>query len=344
MRFIKYFVLTLPLTFAFAAADSESGEDASRIARLVFSPVTPDVLATLRGNGDLALWSTTSQQPLWQDALGFVAAPSVTASLRFSPDGSRIAAAASTGGIALVEVATGDIVSHLGSATSFYTAVAFSPDGRYLVSSEEGMRLSIWEVATGTLVRQIPTNVGGTNVLGLSEDGRFVFCSGLTSVGVWLVTTGAQVAAYQDPGLAGEITDHPNDFLRALLINVDFAPNMAYFALAMIGRVVILDAESGAEAARLVDDDKMFLKVSISRDTAHASTLTPDGKVAIWDLASQSKTAEITLTDWFTGGEPGTINFNAGEIPADFSMDGTVFAYLTGPTGDTFHVVRVQGP
>ena len=108
--------------------------------------------------------------------------------LKYSPDGTRLAAPSSTG-IWLYDSATGDPVSLMRIGKVFAaSSVAFSPDSRTLASFSGVLRL--WDMATGELKHTMRTDFGSSGHVAFSSDGRKFATSSGTGVYVWDAQTG----------------------------------------------------------------------------------------------------------------------------------------------------------
>ena len=118
--------------------------------------------------------------------------------LKYSPDGTRVAAPSSTG-IWLYDSATGDPVSLMRIGNVFATgSVAFSPDSRTLASFSGVLRL--WDTATGELKHTMRAEFGSAGHVAFSPDGRTLasghispkagHSSGVGKIGLWDAVTG----------------------------------------------------------------------------------------------------------------------------------------------------------
>ena len=104
-------------------------------------------LAAVRGE-DLIIWDLGSGRHTALEG-GFW-----RAHLDFSPDGSRIAAGAWSGGVPIVEAATGKVLRRLECGYR-PNHVAFNPDGRLLALGHWQRKVEVWDAEAGTLFHAV---------------------------------------------------------------------------------------------------------------------------------------------------------------------------------------------
>ena len=97
---------------------------------------------------DLILWDVAARQKLWRGK----PVPHCSA-MAFSPDGSRLAVKSTTGLMAVVDAATGDvIVNFRNKKDGEGSGPAWSPCGQYVADGGWNGRLQVREAATGEVV------------------------------------------------------------------------------------------------------------------------------------------------------------------------------------------------
>jgi WD40 repeat protein/DNA-binding SARP family transcriptional activator len=242
------------------------------------------------------------------------------ATMAFSPDGSRLAAAAGTGAtkreanrtVPIWDTSSGELVMTLTGHDDEVSAVAFSPDGRRLVTSSWDGTLRVWDAATGAELRVL--DVGGDAYnLTFSPDGRFV----LTSVGpsgtvtVWDADTFTRTAELR--GHAGYVQSIAvSREGRAVTGSVD-------------GTARIWDLESRRELATLRGHTGPINSVAVSPGGALVATAGADGMAKLWDAA----TGREVLTVFGHEKIVHTVAFSPdGRLLATASVDGTVALHL----------------
>ena len=110
--------------------------------------------------------------------------------LAFSPDSSRLAAAARNGVAYVWSATTGKLQHALAPAPTPLADIAFSPDGRYVAASAIGGDVRLWTVDHGLLVHVLRRHNGRVARLAFSPDARWLLTAGPTSVGLSQVSTG----------------------------------------------------------------------------------------------------------------------------------------------------------
>lgn len=105
---------------------------------------------------------------------------------------------------------------------------------------------------------------------------------------------------------------------------------MRFAALGMMNRVVILSLETGTQVARFSIPHAFFTRVRFSPEfkTVYAFNAS-SGTAFVWNIVSAEKRGEYKISEWGTPNEDGgfTIKFDQGELPIDFSNDGSLFAF-----------------
>ncbi|WP_035856604.1 protein kinase family protein [Cryptosporangium arvum] len=113
--------------------------------------------------------------------------------LRFSPDGTTLAAAG-PGGVQLWDVATGALRTRVAGATG-PTAVAFSPDGRRLAAASGPDTVRVWDLPTGRPIGpDLPVGtLTSDSAITFDEYGEQLVAAVDRTVTRWDPTTGASV-------------------------------------------------------------------------------------------------------------------------------------------------------
>jgi WD40 repeat protein/DNA-binding SARP family transcriptional activator len=117
--------------------------------------------------------------------------PAFLQSLRFSPDGTRLAGAGAAGTTVVWDAASGTTLATLDSRTTLVNGVAFSPDGRLLATTGNDGLVRLWDVQSGG---QLGARSHGGSSFGVafSPDGRRLASSSVDrTIKLWTVADGS---------------------------------------------------------------------------------------------------------------------------------------------------------
>jgi WD40 repeat protein/class 3 adenylate cyclase len=244
----------------------------------------------------------------------------VHARMAFSPDGTRLAAADSTGvtqteanwEVPIWDVNTGELLLTLTGHEDDVPALAFSPNGRRLVTSSYDGTLRIWDTLTGR--QQHVLDVGAAAFgLGFSPDGRYI----VAGVGLHGVTTIWDAVTLEK---RGELRGHSDE-----IQDLAFAADGRLVTASWDGTARIWNLESRRQVGILRGHSGAVLGVAFSPDGKRIATGSDDGTVKLWDAASGRELLTLYGHDRIVH----TVKFSAdGRLLASASGDGTVALHL----------------
>jgi WD40 repeat protein/predicted Ser/Thr protein kinase len=189
----------------------------------------------------------------------------------FSPDGRWIASGGWDNRVRLWDAATGEACATL-PHPGYVLSLAFTPNGRWLVTGSHGDdRLRIWDVATARLRNTIPGPGRGFRFLTVSPDGRRVAASAdPAQLRVCDLTSGEPLFSAEGKPLA-------------------YSPDGRWLAIVRAANektVVLLDARTHEEAARLPGHEKAVFSATFSPDSRRLASCSADRTVRVWQIDS----------------------------------------------------------
>jgi WD40 repeat protein len=217
---------------------------------------------------DTGLWEVASGNQPWQvDVNSDLAA--------FSADGRSALTRRFRNSAALLDLATGKEVSHIGPVQRFL-CVALSQDGTLAVTGGWDGRIALWDLATGKEIRLLSPQGALTNSAVFSADGHWVLTgSADMTARLWEVTTGKEIRHLQ--GHSAEVT------------SVALSPDGRY-ALTGSGlpenTARLWDVSTGGEVRRLDGHTFVVGFVGFSPDGRWVLTGSGDHTARLWDVST----------------------------------------------------------
>ena len=193
-------------------------------------------------------------------------------SVRFSPDGTLIAATSHDFTAHLWDAATGERLHIFEPHVNTLLDVAFGPNGRLLATASEDGTIRLWDLDGYERVRTIQSPIGGFWSVAFSPDGRFLAAGNLTgAVTLYDVATGELVRT-----MAGE---------KNRISNIAFSPNGRLLAAGGEGNsVLVWSVEDGQLRQTLTGHSNVVLTVAFSPDSTILASGSRDNTVQLWSL------------------------------------------------------------
>ncbi len=227
----------------------------------------------------------------------------------FSPDGTRIGTNTHPEAPQIYDALSGKKLATLEGTGETYSQTAFSPDGTlYMGVSSEGA-VNVWDAVSGKRLHRFPLKAQGysaafnasgnllfigagdhkVHVLDLKQ-GSAVYELDMEAGAVITVATSPtkERMLATTPEGTGKLWDLATkaplfSFTAAFPV---FSPDGARIAALQGMDIVVLDAESGAESARLKGHTQRVWELRFSGDGKRLLSASQDGTVVLWDVVS----------------------------------------------------------
>jgi dipeptidyl aminopeptidase/acylaminoacyl peptidase len=231
--------------------------------------------------------------------------------LRWSPDGSQLAAASAGPGLSLWQIddrGTGVPAVQVARQPGPSWDVAWSPDGRTVASGQVLKEALVWRVTDGELLLRLAHSCSVTSVTFAGDGARLATGGHDGAIRLWDAISGQRLSKHRG---------------HAIAINgLAWEPHGSRFASASQDHAVgIWEGASGQPMCRLEGHTRSVLAVAWSPDGSRLASASMDRSVAIWDSRSLGLVARL---EGFSG--PVTeASFSAdGRLIATKSLDDTV--------------------
>ena len=237
-------------------------------------------------------------------------------SISFSPDGTRIAVASSTG-IWIYNAHTGSELRMLRGHESGVISVAFSPDNRTLASGGYGDIL-LWDVDTGKILQSFKGHKGQVGVGAINDDKTLLSASYDGSVRLWDITTGRQKRVFRVTPSLG--------ITKFFLTLIGRDATSWYIHLSKINEngILALGYRKGIIQLKDATTGRHLKTLRGHKDYVNQLAISPDGSLLAVDIFN----APLSLWDITTGRQLKTLS-KSGSLGGtfEFSKDGKTFIY-----------------
>ena len=239
-------------------------------------------------------------------------------SISFSPDGTRIAVASSTG-IWIYDAHTGAELSLLAGNEGGVGSVVFSPDSKTLASGGYSGIL-LWDVNTGKILKSFKGHKSWVGV-GIFDDGKTLLSASNDGlVRFWDITTGR-------PKRSLRVT--PSNVISRLFLSlVGREATSSYIHLDDLtdNGILVSGYKNGTIRLKDATTGKHLKTLKGHKDTVNQLAISPDGTILAVDIFN----APLSLWDVTTGRQLKTLS-EKGSLGGKFgfSKDGKTFIYQT---------------
>ena len=237
--------------------------------------VGPDGRTVTSGDrsGAIVVWDAVEQKQIGAsmaqpgDNIG-------VAALSLSPDGRLLAS--SGGRVVLWDMATHQQIAIL-AESSPKAGVAFSPTGSTLAASE-GQTVVLWDTASRSIVRRLSGHATDVVFVGFSADGRILATSSTDGrVVLWDPATGQKT---------GEIVATLG--VHSLAVSPDGTTIATGGGVAQ-GDVTLWDPRTGGISTVFTGHSDEVVGLAFSPDGTTLASVSSDGSMILWDLASREQ-------------------------------------------------------
>ena len=241
---------------------SSPGDEWSAVA------ISPDGTRLALGGSQVLVWDLKSGK-LQQTLTGH---SNFVDSVKFSPDGRKLATASQDGTARVWDVAKSRELFEFPLGVAGNVTLAFSPDGKSLAATGHNNGATVWDLTSGkevvsltghsTPLAQLTFNPKGTQLATAGEDG----------VRIWDLDSGKEVLTLEGAGS---------------IYGVAFSPNGQYLATGgPNGSARIWDASTGKPLLSLFGHSRPIFTVAFTPDGSRLATASGDGTVKIWDVST----------------------------------------------------------
>jgi WD40 repeat protein len=273
--------------------------------------VTPDGrrIVTAGIDGKLQTWDAATGQELSQ----IQAHKEWAAGLSLSPDGRLALTSGNDTTVRLWDLAAGRELRRFEGHGNNVWSVVFSADGKRVLSGSHDKTMRLWDVATGQEVRRFEGSNSQVWGAALSPDGGRALSAEVSgAVRLWDVETGQQVRTLTGLSAALTVAFSPDGAQVLAGGTVKAGEEGEKSMLTKPGLLLLWDAETGTQRAKLEGHTAAARIVAFSPDGWRAVTSGYDKTVRLWDLRTEK---ELARYDWPWPAEKSLLLFGVAFTP-----------------------------
>lgn len=188
--------------------------------------------------------------------------------IEYAPDGTRLAVASSLG-IWIYDVQTGQELDLLTGHTDPVRCIAFSPDGQTLASGSCDNTIRLWNTSSGNHIGALRGHSAQVFSIAFSPDSQMLVSSSRDkTVRLWSMNYRREIRK-----MRGSFFD---------VYSVDFNPDGQTIATAEYGKVRLWSVNDGREIRQFIGDTKNVRIVSFSPNGELLVSASEDNHVRLW--------------------------------------------------------------
>ncbi len=239
---------------------------------LDFSPDGSRLISTNRdgrSNSTVRLWDTAT----WQEIFAIKGDRIVFRSVRFSPDGKRIASS-DQHQVKIWDVSTGDELMTLDGHLWEVEVIAYSPDGSRIASGSLDRTVKLWDTATGEELFTLEGYPGQVYSVTFSPDGtRMASGSADGMVKIWDVATGEEISTLEEKG-------------GVEIFSLAYSPNGKRLASGGYGAVTLRNTDGYKVIRELEGHSASISSIDFSPDGQRLASADNDGTTKLWNAVT----------------------------------------------------------
>ncbi|MFN3875345.1 MAG: WD40 repeat domain-containing protein [Flavobacteriales bacterium] len=231
-----------------------------------------DYFATTEEMGNLLIFDNTGASPVLTHAIDL--GVSMSNSLDFSPDGSKVAMDGSDGAVRIYDVGSGSLLSTITASASAIRSVDWSPNGAFIATGGQDGTPRLWDAATGSLLHAfVSTTVPIASVRVSADNSLLVVAKSNGAIHVYDVATHSQIAL-----LSTGSTVH----------QADISDDNAWIVTGRNGQARAYSLPSGAQFAAFNSSpaSSTVYSVDIQPGGTKVAIGNSNGDVAVFELAA----------------------------------------------------------
>ncbi len=192
-------------------------------------------------------------------------------SVALDANASRIVSGSGDGTIKIWDAESGEEIRTLKGHRDDVKSVAFSPDGKRVVSGSDDETAKVWDVESGKVLKNFTGHTFTVESVAFIHGGKRVFSTG-EYIKIWDAGSGEVVKDFKRTGVG-------------FIFSAAMSPNGERIVLGGgLGKVVIMNAESGKVLKKIEGHELAVMSVAISADGKWIVSGSGDETFRVWTI------------------------------------------------------------